>query len=284
MARPMPGVPLIPTGDGRYVSVQDDGSTVIYDGTMNVVGGDPSPNPMRAAAVRSGDNDAAIDAAKDAISRENTRRWNTTSDQAGRQIDLRADEIENAYRVNMMQAQTSQDQQRATAQYQQDQTQLARDRLAWDREYGQARLGYDVLNMGAQLRGPSDYFQAAEFSRGVSQMPGTSTFLSALQNNTRLGDFGAQGGQPAPETIGTLTAKLSGQGGNPNTGNYLAQIGNVGAKGAHQLGAGSLENLTDTERKLFTSGLEELGYDSNTFLDQYRRSRIGQNVGRAGYA
>jgi hypothetical protein len=49
-------------------------------------------------------------------------------------------------------------------------------------------------------------------------------------------------------------------------------------KGAHQLGAGALEGLTDTERGWLTSGLDSLGYDSNTFLDQYRRSRIGQGI------
>jgi hypothetical protein len=160
---------------------------------------------------------------------------------------------------------------------------LGQRQSEFDRSFGlnQAQLGYDVMNMGAQLRGPENYYQAADFARGVAGQPQTATFLQALQNNTRLSDFGAQGGLPNPETLGTLQAKLTGgnAAGNAYHDNSLASIGNIAAKGAHQIGAGGLESLTDTERSLFSSGLDKLGIDKATFLNQHRRSRVGQGFG-----
>lgn len=294
MANRAPGVPLIATQDGHYVAIMDDGSTVVYDASFNVVGGDSSPNPARLAAIQSGDADASIDAAKDAISGENARRWDITSRQAqqgitqqGRALAARRDEIEHTYRVNLMNAQTSQAQQEATAQYQRDSIQNLRDRLAFDREakaadigLAQAGLGYDLLKTGVDYHNnPADYFNEAEWTRGVAGNPQTSTFLGALQNNTRMPGFTGRGDPAQVADLGSLTAKLMGGGGVDNSGNYLAQIGNIGAKGPQQLGAGALEQLTPTERSLFTGGLKKLGYDPSTFLSGYARSRIGQGLG-----
>lgn len=270
--------------DGSITVVYTDGSFVVVDPrTGAVTKQEDSPNPMLASAFASGDTSALDQIQKDA-SAENARRWDQTFNQ-------KADEIEKTYRVNMMNARTNADAQRATAQYQRDQTQLARDRLAFDREtqaqeFGlkQANLGYNLVNTAANLRGPSNYFQASNYARGVAAQPGTSTFLSALQNNTRLADFGAQAAAPDAETLGTLSAKLTGGTDLSGDDGYLDQIHAIAARGGGQLGAGTWEQLSPTERKLFLSGLEapdSLGkaYDADTFLSQWRRSRIGQGFG-----
>lgn len=210
--------------------------------------------------------------------------------EADRAYGLQKQQLDNSYKVDLMNARTAQDVARANAKYQQGQLALAREQLQFDREvqaqeFGlkQAGLGYNLLEMGANLRGPANVFQAAEFNRGVSSMPQTSTFLSALQNNARLPGFTAQGGLPAPETLNTLMAKMGGDatggvvGVDPN--NALASIGNIAAKGAHQLGAGALEQLTPDEYGIFTSGLDKLGISTPSFLDSYKRSRIGQGFG-----
>lgn len=225
---------------------------------------------------------------------------------ADRDYDLRKKQAKREYETALMSARTAQDVQAANERYQDAQAEIARDRLAFDRDvqaqnlawerekFGQqfglqqAELGYNLLGQAAQLRGPANYYQASEYARGISSMPQTSTFLSALQNNNRLSDFGAQGGLPERETLGTLSAKLGGgtglQNGAPSEDATLGQIGNIAAKGAHQLGAGALEQLTPTELGLFTSGLDRLGIDKDTFLSQYRRSRVGQSYANAAAA
>jgi hypothetical protein len=273
---------------GLIFTVYEDGSLDIFNPLTGEMSGDPSPNPRRAAALRADTSE------QDRIQREGSiedaRRFGITSRQADRGLDQRADEIENSYRISLMQARTAQDAQRATAEYQQAQTQLARDRLAWDREYGSAQLGYNVLNMASQMRGADNYFQAANFARGVADDPRSNTFLTALQNNTRLRDFGAQSGTPNAYTIGSLSAKLgtpingsTATGSNDANAAYLNQTHALGAAGAHKLGAGSLESLSEDELGLLKSGLEapdEQGkaFNWSNFLGDYKRSRIGQGV------
>lgn len=172
------------------------------------------------------------------------------------------------------------------------------ERLAFDKQtqaenlgLSQARQGYDLLNMQANLRGPQDFFQADELSRGIAAQPGTATFLNALKNNTNLAGYGAQAGVPDKANINALAARLgytgpelvpgagvASAGGSSNAATNLAAIRDIGAAGAHKLGAGSLEQLTDTERKLLESGLGASGFDVPTFLQQYARSRIGQGL------
>lgn len=86
-------------------------------------------------------------------------------------------------------------------------------RPTFEREMFGAQMGARMMEQLAQLRGPANYFQAAEYARGMSETPGTSSFLAALQNNARLPGFGAQGGLPQKEDLGTLSAKLTGTSG-----------------------------------------------------------------------
>lgn len=276
MADKTPLGPLIATNDGYYLRVFSDGSFVKFDQSLNVVAQDDTPNPQRAALMASGD-DAAAAATAQRASVENARRW-----------DLNFG--------------LQQQQSRSNTNYQNAQAQNIRDRLNFDREnaaadraqresefgrtfgLNQAQLGYNLLKTGVDYHNnPADYFNEAEWTRGVAGNPQTSTFLSALQSNTRLPSFVARGSPAEVADLGGLTAKLAGGGTTDNSGNYLAQIGNIGAKGPQQLGAGALEQLTPTERSLFTGGLAKLGYDPTTFLAGYGRSRIGQGIGGSGY-
>lgn len=271
----------IPDGKGGVIVMWSDGSITKMDGMGNIYEDDPTPNPLRAAMARSGnpDDEGALARQNELASAENARRFNETLSQQSKSARQQ-------YEVSMRNARTQQEQAAADAEYKRAQTELAKQRLAFDERNSNADRGLRMTEISANLRGPQNYFQAANFARGMAGNPQTATFLSALQNGQQMAGYGAQGGMPDKVTVEGLQAKMLGQSGgggasayDASNGNYLAQIGNIAAKGAHQVGAGGLEQLTDTERKLFTSGLDELGYDSNTFLDQYKRSRIGNRYG-----
>ena len=279
--------PLIPTQDGKYIQLYTDGSVTIYDQQFNVVSDDASPNPQREALVRAGrSDDAARDAARDAISNENARRYDVSNQNIVRQNELRSREIENTYKVNMMNARTAQDVARANEQ-------LARDRLQFDREVQAQNLGIQQAGLGARmvetaagLTGPAKVFEAFDLNRGYGAMQDTPVFLQSLRDNTRLRDFGAQGGAPAPLTMDSLMAKLTpGYADSAEartTQNALGTISDIGARGAHRIGAGQLESLNPSEQAAFLSGLGKAGFDRDAFLADWRKSRIGQGIG-AGY-
>lgn len=314
---------MIPTSDGKYVQLYEDGSSTVYDQYFNVVTDDTSPNPQRAALAHAGrEREAAADAIYSRASSEDARRWEKNYTQ-------KSTEINNTYKIALKNARTQQEVAEANRWYQEQQVGLSKDRLQFDREtqsqefglkqqeFGlkQANLGYDLIGTAAGLKGPSNYFAASNLARNTAAQPGTSTFLSALQNNTRLAGFGQQAGAPQGETLGTLTAKLTGAdtgtgaagnvidgtvtaassapagvagaittgGRNAEDNAYLNQIHGIARQGAHRLGAGRWEQLSPTEQALFLNGLETAdengaAYDPDTFLDQYRRSRIGQSL------
>ncbi len=258
------------------------GSWFVSGNPMNQLGQTigRSPNgqmlPSVAANAQQASN-AANAAALEAYYAEERRRWDATYQQNQTRLDR-------DYEIQRQNAETAEEAAALDKWYKRESAALARERLREDKyqfeqthALNQAKLGYDLVGTLAQMRGPDNYFQAANYARGVSGNPQTATFLTALQNNTGMSDFNAQGGLPDPVSYNSMVGRLTGQA-NPSDGNNLAAIGNIAAKGAHQLGAGSLERLTDTERKLFTSGLDSLGIDTPTFLNQYTRSRIGQGT------
>lgn len=230
---------------------------------------------------------------------ENVRKQN--QDNADREYGLRKQQLDHEYQTARLTAKTAQERNAIDQQYQQANIKLAQDRLAeehrqFDQTFGENQrqynttTGYNLMKTLADLRGPANYFQASNYARNIGGNPNTAGFLDALQNGARLSGFGAQAGLPDAETGATLLNKLGAQGqtrpgadgsggGYGNDNNYMAQIGNIAAKGAGQLAPGALENLTQTERDLFGSGLDNLGIDKNTFLDQYARSRFGQGFG-----
>lgn len=163
------------------------------------------------------------------------------------------------------------------------------------------QTGYNLLNMQANLRGPANYFQASNLAHNVAGDPNSATFLDALRSNTHLPGFSAQGGVPDAVSLNSLAAQQGnvpmmaggamaeyqqGQGAQATAAEdpRLAQIRGIYAAGAHKLAPGALEQMTPTERGLFGSGIDAIGGDQDTFLDQYRRSRVGQRLGMAAAA
>jgi hypothetical protein len=240
-------------------------------------------------------------------SEANSQFLNDLAEEQRRQADqnygLQKQQLDQQYQISLRSAKNASEVAAANKWYNQQQVQLAQQRLAEDQRQFNTKTGYDLLSTLSQLRGPANYFQASDYSRGASQMPGTPTFLNALATNTSLNPtaYGQQGGVPTPESYSSLIAKLGGDvsGGTVNSQGYaqtpgaaasggatsgqtqqnnaLAAITGIAAKGAHQLAPGSLENLTPTEMGIFTSGLDKIGADVPTFLTQYSRSRVGNN-------
>lgn len=305
--------PLIANPDGTYTAIFDDGSYAIMNGMAEVIKQDDSPNPVRLAMINSGNSDAAAKSVE-AASVEDARRWNLTNQNAvrtnqlkSRELSLKADEINRNYKIAKMNARTEQEAQQADAWYQQEQAKLARDTLNFDREkfsedqrqfnvnFGegvrqfdintglkQADLGARMVENAASLTGADKVFEAYDLNRGYGSMQQTPGFLSALQSNTRLRDFGAQGGAPQALTQESLIAKL--QPGYANsaesrtTQNALGTIHDIGVAGAHKIGAGQWESLNDDERASFLSGLGKAGFQRNVFLSDWQKSRIGQGT------
>lgn len=214
--------------------------------------------------------------------------------EADRDYGLRKQQLDQQYKTARMQAKSQQERNEIDRWYNEQQVEIARARLAEEGRQFDTKTGMDLLSTLAQLRGPADYYQAANYARGVANDPNSAAFLTALRNNTKLPGFGAQQGIPEAETGNTLMAKLggtyqAGTGGTVNASGQsaatgvsqdsrLGQIGSLYQQGVHKLTAGSLEQLTPTEMGLLKSGIDASGGDYDTFLAQYRNSRIGQSL------
>ena len=60
----------------------------------------------------------------------------------------------------------------------------------------------------------------------------------------------------------------------------LQGIGGIAARGAHKMGAGSMESMSPTMKGIFTSGLKASGVNADEFEKQYQLSRA-RNDGAA---
>jgi len=201
---------------------------------------------------------------------------------------------------------------------------------------GQSQLGLQTLQTAANLRGPADWIQAANFSRGVrnSRLPGFIQQLLSGGNTGVLGGAAPGSQMSAPNTLGSLAGEL-GAGGLPTMhtmdmveaapGQWVPRTGSTGgaatrfaamgpstmgpenlgtyprtapepdvdyaaqrlrqvyAQGGQSLGPQALEGLTPTEMSMFTGGGESVGADVPGFVEQYKRSRIGQKSTYGAY-
>lgn len=237
-----------------------------------------SPNgqvlPSVAAGIQQQSN-AATAAALEAYYAEERRRWNQNYGQKQTELDRN-------YELAKRSAKTAEQVQALDSWYKRESAALARERLAQDREEFQATTGLGMIKTAAEMSGPDKLFEAYDLNRGYGSMQETPAFLQALKNNTSLRSYGAQGGVPAPKTLDSVAAKMLPGYANSDeartTENALAAISDIGARGAHQLGPGALEQLTDSERQSFLSGLGKAGFDRATFLDAYNRSRVAQGI------
>lgn len=242
----------------------------------NTIGRTPTGQvlPSVAAAQMAAD-EARIAAAMKPYLDEERRRWDATYQQNQTKLDR-------DYDVAKRNARTAEQAQALDNWYKKESAALARERLALDREQFQASTGLEMVKTAAGLTGPDKLFEAYDLNRGYGAMQDTPSFIEALRTNTKMRDFGAQGGAPTPMTVDSLMAKMSPGYANSaearTTENALAAISDIGQRGAHQLGAGALENLNQSEYQSFLSGIGKAGFDRAAFLDSYRRSRIGQNL------
>ena len=282
MAKTRLGEPLR-NADGTFTIIFNDGSTMVINSYGQVMpGGNDSPNPLLAATMGAGDEEGARRRVE-AVDNENARRFNANLANQNAQVT-------NQYKLGMMNARTQQEQLAVTREYQQAQTELAKQRLAFDERTQQQNFGMQqstlakgMIDTAAQLSGPDNLFEAYDLNRGYGAMQETPGFLQALRDNTQLRAFGAQGGAPDPKTLDSVMAKM--QPGYANsaeartTENALGTIADIGAAGAHRIGAGQLESLNASEMGSFMSGIGKSGFDRNAFLSDWRKSRIGQGIG-----
>ena len=286
--------------DGTFTTVFDDGSTAVFDTYGNILSQNDTPNPMLMATLRSGDEEGAARMAV-TTSNENARRFDAGHAIEQSQVDNQRRQVDNTYRVAMMNARTTQEQANLTREYQRAQVDLAKQRLSFDertseRDFGQRRhefgvntglrqadLAKSMIDTAASLSGPDKPFEAYDLNRGYGSMQETPVFLSSLRNNTALRAFGEQGGAPAPKTLDSLMAKMSpgyGQSAEARTmENALAAAGDIALAGGHKIGAGVLESLNDDEASSLLSGVGKAGFNRGAFLSDWRRSRIGQGIG-----
>jgi hypothetical protein len=192
--------------------------------------------------------------------------------------------------------------------YKEAQIQLARetlieDRRQFDAKFGEdqrqfnatfgedqrqfnASTGLDVLKTGASLSGPENYFEAADFARGVQQRGDVPKFLEDLRS-TGAPELatGPYSQQPTPLTLGSLTARLTGQ---PSTASSTSAGGNATDEAARALAAVTeigmrpnkiapmgIETLQPGEQKALASGLGKAGFYTPDWLQQYRQGGLG---------
>ncbi len=150
-----------------------------------------------------------------------------------------------------------------------------------------AKLGLDLLGLGANLRGPANYLQYTNLLRGAPGM-GSAALLGNLTGATGLPDFGAPSGQPEAMTLNRMIADLggSGAGGVTSVGPsadpkeqariFQDQVRNLLGQGVHKLNPGWWGKMNPSERGVFQSAAEASGYDMADILGIAAKSGIGQ--------
>lgn len=271
--------------------VDDSGATYI-----GRVGGDfnnpklstPPPAPAPPANTGSADLQAVIDAYK-AASGFSIKELEEKKRQFDANLALKQQEWEREGLPMLVIAQRAAD--------------LKEKEYQTQKSMAQANLGLGYLKAAAELRGPENYFQQAQFLRGASMQGNVPEFLRALQENRAASSMGgATSGQAAaPVTMDSLGTRMTGMpplGGQPapnadmvyalggapaaaraaSDSTALNAIGGVFGRGAAGLAPQALEGLSESEMKLLASGGAALGYDVPAFLQAYQQSRIGQKA------
>lgn len=159
--------------------------------------------------------------------------------EADRAYGLQRDQLRQQYDIAKMNARTARERLEVDRWYNEQQVQLAQQRLAQEQQQFQTKMGYDLVNMAANLTGPADYFKMSNLARGVAGNPQTSTFLSALQNNSRLAGFNAQAGTPERLTLDSLMARLGGGSAPPTPTSASAPVATQATQQAASGGGGA---------------------------------------------
>jgi hypothetical protein len=168
--------------------------------------------------------------------------------------------------------------------------------LNLDAWYKQQQVGLAKANLALEARGPRNAFQAAGAMRQLdpSGMPAS---LAAMARNAPLAAFEGQSGTPEKMSYDALAQQYGFGGGNvidmkqgpdgqwqqdaERQSKALEAMRLVAARGPQGQAPGTLESMTDYEREIFSSGLEELGYSAEDWMQRYKRAGIGQGNVRA---
>lgn len=156
------------------------------------------------------------------------------------------------------------------------------------------KLGLGYLTTAANLRGPADYLQAADFMRGAAARQDVPIFMQNLLKGVSGAGYQTPGGAPAGATIQGLMAKMTGGGsgaggiGSGPTGQdatFLQSARELARRGFHSLAPGALERLSPTELGVLRSAVEYSGDGGQAFswddvVKQYGNSRVGQGDAR----
>lgn len=157
------------------------------------------------------------------------------------------------------------------------------------------KLGLGYLTTAANMRGPENYLQQADFLRGASQRQDVPIFMQNLLTGVSNAGFQAPGGAPAGLTMQGLIAKMTGggaaggAGGSGPTGQdatFLQSVRDLAQRGLHSLQPGALERLSPTELGVLKSATEFSGdggpaWSWDDLMKQYSSSRIGQGSATA---
>ena len=139
-------------------------------------------------------------------------------DQLAAQVAQAHATIENQWRIARLQARTEQERMEIDRWYKGEQLKLAQQAQQLDND----KFGLDMVSRLAQMGGPGDYFQAADFAAGMQQRQSTPVFLQNLWNNQPMPAFQQAGGIPIPQSAYTIGNMLGtpppGQGANYTPG------------------------------------------------------------------
>jgi hypothetical protein len=151
---------------------------------------------------------------------------------------------------------------------------------AWAAADPGTRAIYAQYN-GGDAGGMAKYWRDVQGSLAAAQ-PATAQSVAAGSTATPT-----QGGTAAPgagynQSIMPAMAGFYAGAPSNDVSNSTNALARVYASGGASLGPQQLEGLTPTELSMFTGGGSDVGADVNGFLDQYKKSRIGQSAAMPG--
>lgn len=219
-------------------------------------------------------------------------------DEADRKYQLDRDTLNQNWKIAQVNAKSAAEKNAIDKWYNQQQVELAKQRLAEDSRQFNVKTGYDVLNMGAQLQGPRNWAQYQRLAAGTAANPNTATLFNNLGQAVTSGGYRGFGpGTLEPQTLASLVSDMSG-----GQSNAFAGVGAVGSGGGsngtprggamsdlqreqqaampyimnpQKIGAGVIEAMNPDKQDMLASLIGASGASVPTWLDTLRRSRIG---------
>lgn len=199
-------------------------------------------------------------------------------------IQIQKDTLKYQRDVAMMNARTAQEQNEIDRWYKGELVRIADADIEIKRgglDVQRGQLGLSTLQLGANLRGPENYFQYQRTAAGASQNPlltGAVDAWASLTNNRPSGLGAWGGGDPTRFSMGTLASDFTGgPAGDPGQQAFLREA-DMAARNPNQLPAGWWESKNDDQQKLYMSAWDELGHSSPTVLNRYQNTRINQGI------